>query len=134
MAEELSKIVNTTIQEVTVYTSQALVTRRGSITLEGAEKELEIKGLPLSIRTESFRASGKGTAPVKILGVKSERKVFTEPVQEKVAELTRELEELEEKRNELVNSLSGMELQKKFVDGLGDKAVERFATDRKSVV
>jgi uncharacterized protein (TIGR02231 family) len=128
MAEELSKIVNTTIQEVTVYTSQALVTRRGSITLEGAEKELEIKGLPLSIRTESFRASGKGTAPVKILGVKSERKVFTEPVQEKVAELTRELEELEEKRNELVNSLSGMELQKKFVDGLGDKAVERFAT------
>jgi uncharacterized protein (TIGR02231 family) len=56
------------IREVTVYPDRALVTRRGRATLEPGEHELTVAGLPM-LERESLRATGRGLAGMRILGV-----------------------------------------------------------------
>ncbi len=119
--------VETTIQEVTVYTDQAQVTRRGKIRLAGNERELSVVGLPMAAQTESVRAIGTGTVAVKLLGVRTERTVAVEPVSPRVAELTGQIEAVEERRRALSDRMAALTLQQNFVQGLSEKAVERFS-------
>jgi len=62
---ELSTILDT----VTVFPDRARVTRRGRVTLEPGTHRLEISELPISLLPDSVRASGKGTARARLLGV-----------------------------------------------------------------
>jgi len=132
MADEIvqtvqTKNVNTKIDEVTVYTSRALITRRGTVTLTGAEKELVVTGMPLTIQTESVRAGGIGTVGVRLLGVRTEHIYATEPVAERVAQLTEQIQRLEEQKKNLQNSIDALYMQRRFVESLGEKSVERFS-------
>ncbi|MEI7556408.1 mucoidy inhibitor MuiA family protein [Candidatus Chlorohelix sp.] len=124
---ESIKTVETHIAEVTVYTSQALVTRRGKVSLSGSEKELVVNDLPSTIQTESFRAGGVGTVAVRLLGVRSEYAYTTEPVGEKLAELTRRLEELETLKQETKSKLDTLKMQRSFVENLSQHTVEEFS-------
>ncbi len=119
--------VETQISAVTVYTTQALVTRRGTVELTGTERELIIAGLPLSIQTDSVRAGGEGTVGVKLLGVRTERKVFTEPVSHKVADLTDQIRGLDERRRTISDQIESLKLRRDFVQNMSDKAVDRFS-------
>ncbi len=122
-----TKNVETKIDEVTVYTSRALVTRRGTVTLGGTEKELIVTGLPLTIQTESVRAGGIGTVGVRLLGVRTEHIYATEPVAERVAQLSGQIQQLEEQKKNLQNSIDALYMQRRFVEGLSEKSVERFS-------
>ena len=82
---ELSSVLDT----VTVFPDRARVTRRGRVTLEPGTHKLEISGLPLSLLPDSVRASGKGTAKARLLGVGVQ---ITHTV-DTPAEAARELEE-----------------------------------------
>jgi uncharacterized protein (TIGR02231 family) len=124
---ESIKSVETRISDVTVYTSQALVTRRGKVSLSGSEKELVVSDLPSTIQTESFRAGGAGTVAVRLLGVRSEYAYTTEPVGAKLAELTRRLEELETRKQETQSRLDTLEMQRSFVENLSQHTVEEFS-------
>lgn len=126
-AVESIKSVETRISEVTVYTSQALVTRRGKVSLSGSEKELVVSDLPSTIQTESFRAGGTGTVAVRLLGVRSEYAYTTEPVGAKLAELTHRLEELETRKQETQSRLDTLEMQRSFVENLSQHTVEEFS-------
>lgn len=122
-----AELVSTSIQSVTVYTNQALVTRRGMVTLTGQMQDIAIAGLPISIQPESIRASGTAAVAVQLLGVRTERVFATEPVEERVAQLTQQIEELESQKQNYDIELTSLHLQLNFVQGLQEKSINRFA-------
>lgn len=121
------KTVETEIVGVTVYTDQALVTRRGIVPLTGLERELEITQIPATIQTESVRVSGTGEVAVRLLGVSTERVFSTEPSAERLIYLTRQIEQLEAESNLLQAQIDALALQSKFIEGLREKTEEPFA-------
>lgn len=122
-----SQPIATRITEVTVYTNQALVTRRGAVMLTGGEQELVISGLPLTIQTDSVRARGSGTVSVKLLGARTERIFAAESFAKRVVQVSQQIRQLEEQQRNVRDLLLSVGLQRDFVQGLGEKSVERFS-------
>ncbi|QSJ14192.1 mucoidy inhibitor MuiA family protein [Nostoc sp. UHCC 0702] len=123
----LQKTVDSQIVAVTVYTNKALVKRRGVVSLSGLERELVINALPVTLETESVRVSGSGTIGVRLLGVRSNYIYTTEPVAERVAQLTRQIQELETEKRYLQAQVDALVLQSNFIEGLREKTEEPFA-------
>ena len=121
--------VDTRISEVTVYTNQARVTRRGAVALNGNEQELVISSIPVSLKTESVRATGSGTVAVRLLGVRTEKVFGTEPVAELAAELTQQIKQLEEQKRAISDQITARLLQRDFVKGLSENYVESFSNN-----
>ncbi|MGE5658446.1 MAG: mucoidy inhibitor MuiA family protein [Actinomycetota bacterium] len=120
--------VDSRIREVTVYTNQARVTRCGSVSLSGNERELVISSIPTTIQTESVRATGAGEVAVRLLGVRTEKVFGTEPVAELAAKLTKQIKQLEEQKRVLTEQLASRQLQLQFVQSLSDKTVGFFSS------
>lgn len=127
-ARATSKTLETRICDVTVYSNQALVTRCGLVQLTGDEQALEVAGLPVSLKAESVRASGSGSVPVQLLGVRTERTYRSNSATETIAELTEQIRKLEAQQRLLQNQIEALRLQCNFVQNLGEKSVERFAS------
>ncbi|MBD2514129.1 mucoidy inhibitor MuiA family protein [Nostoc sp. FACHB-973] len=121
------KTVPSEIVAVTVYADRALVTRRGVVSLTGIEQELVITPVPMTLETESVRVSGTGTVGVRLLGVSSDRIYTTEPVAERVAHLTRQIEQLEAEKRHLQAQVDALALQSSFIEGLREKTEEPFS-------
>ncbi|MCF2149469.1 mucoidy inhibitor MuiA family protein [Desmonostoc muscorum LEGE 12446] len=121
------KTVPSEIVAVTVYADRALVTRRGVVSLTGIEHELVITPVPMTLETESVRVSGTGTVGVRLLGVSSDRIYTTEPVAERVAHLTRQIEQLEADKRHLQAQVDALALQSSFIEGLREKTEEPFS-------
>ncbi|MEH1866484.1 MAG: mucoidy inhibitor MuiA family protein [Nostoc sp.] len=121
------KTVQSEIVAVTVYADRALVTRRGVVDLTGIEQELVITSVPETLETESIRVSGTGTVAVRLMGVSSDRIYTTEPVAERVAHLTRQIEQLEAEKRHLQAQVDALALQSSFIAGLREKTEEPFA-------
>lgn len=125
--QEASKTVETKITAVTVYTNQALVVRRGTISLVGGEQKLIINHLPVSLEVDSVRIGGNGTVEVRVLGVSTERIYAIEPVETRVAQLSQHIEQLESEISYIQAQLDGLALQSRFIEGLREKTEEPFA-------
>ncbi|MCC5598432.1 mucoidy inhibitor MuiA family protein [Nostoc favosum] len=121
------KTVQSEIVAVTVYADRALVTRRGVVDLTGIEQELVISPVPETLESESVRVSGTGTVGVRLVGVSSDRIYTTEPVAERVAHLTRQIQQLEAEKRHLQAQVDALALQSSFIDGLREKTEEPFA-------
>ncbi|MBD2507274.1 mucoidy inhibitor MuiA family protein [Nostoc muscorum FACHB-395] len=121
------KTVQSEIVAVTVYADRALVTRRSVVNLIGIEQELVITSVPETLETESIRVSGTGTVAVRLVGVSSDRIYTTEPVAERVAHLTRQIEQLEAEKRHLQAQVDALVLQSSFIAGLREKTEEPFA-------
>ncbi|AFY50797.1 hypothetical protein Nos7524_5072 [Nostoc sp. PCC 7524] len=119
--------VQSQIVSVTVYSDKALVTRQGKVSLTGSERELLISSLPATIEPESVRVSGKGTVEVHLLAVSCDRIYTTEPVAERVAQLTRQIQQLETEKRHLQAQVDALTLQSQFIAGLREKTEEPFA-------
>ncbi|MBW4474119.1 MAG: mucoidy inhibitor MuiA family protein [Stenomitos rutilans HA7619-LM2] len=119
--------LETRIAAITVYTNQALVTRRGTVTLTGNEQTLMLESLPITLQPESVRASGRGTVAVRLLGVQTERVFTTEPVADRVAQLTAQIEQLMSEQKTVQDKQAAALLQRTFVQTLGEKAADRFS-------
>ncbi|MBW4620609.1 MAG: mucoidy inhibitor MuiA family protein [Cyanosarcina radialis HA8281-LM2] len=122
-----SKTVDTKISAVTIYTDRSQIVRHSVVALQGEERELVLPGLPVSIETESVRATGKGTVAVRLLGVRIERLYTTEPVAERVALLTAEIQQLEDQKRSIIDAMRSLILQRDFVQKLAEKSVDRFS-------
>lgn len=121
------KTVQSEIVAVTVYADRALVTRRGVVDLTGIEEELVITQVPETLESESVRVSGTGTVGVRLVGVSSDRIYTTEPVAERVAHLTRQIQQLEAEKRHLQAQVDALALQSSFIAGLREKTEEPFA-------
>ncbi|MEH2179941.1 mucoidy inhibitor MuiA family protein [Nostoc sp.] len=121
------KTVQSEIVAVTVYSDRALVTRRGVVDLTGIEQELVITPVPMILETESVRVSGTGRVGVRLVGVSSDRIYTNEPVTERVAHLTRQIQQLEAEKRHLQAQVDALALQSSFIAGLREKTEEPFA-------
>ncbi|MEH2420941.1 MAG: mucoidy inhibitor MuiA family protein [Nostoc sp.] len=121
------KTVQSEIVAVTVYSDRALVTRRGVVYLTGIEQELVITPVPVTLETESVRVRGIGTVGVRLVGVSSDRIYTTEPVAERVAHLTRQIQQLEAEKRHLQAQVDALALQSSFIVGLREKTEEPFS-------
>ena len=91
----------TEITDVVVYTDRARVTRRGDTSLEPGIQSLEIPDLTIMLNPDSVRASAKGTAKARLLGVKVQRVFYEETVTEQVNELEDQIETLQDELRQL---------------------------------
>ncbi|WP_082127323.1 mucoidy inhibitor MuiA family protein [Calothrix sp. 336/3] len=123
----MRQILESQIINVTVYTDQALVTRRSVVSLTGQEQELAIAHLPVTLQPESVRVKGKGSMVVQILGVSTERTFFTEPVAPRVAQITQQIQQLEAQKRNLQAQIDALALQSSFIQGLREKTGEQFS-------
>lgn len=119
--------LETHIVAVTVYTDQALITRRGKLTLTGQEQALTLTHLPLALKPESVRASGVGNVAVQLRDVQAERLYATEPVVDRIAQLTAQIEQLTDEQQAINDRIAADAIQRKFIEGLSEKAVDRFS-------
>jgi uncharacterized protein (TIGR02231 family) len=111
-------IIETTIAAVTVFIDQARVTRRGRLQLTVGEQTVTLTNLPLTILNDSVRVSGRG-AGVTILGVDVATEFITEPPEVNVAELQRQLEQLQDQDRELVDNDATLAARAEFLKTLG---------------
>ncbi len=122
------KTLDTRICEVTVYTDRARVTRRGTVALTGNETELAIASLPATLETDSVRATGTGTIAVRLLGVRSETVFSSEPVADRTAAVTQQIQELETQRRAIEDKITARKIQLNFLQGLSEKSVGSFSS------
>jgi uncharacterized protein (TIGR02231 family) len=87
--------INAPIVAVTVFTDRARVTRRGTARLTPGEHSLTLEGLPTTLDADSVRAGGRGVG-VTILGAEVATQFVTRPPEASVADLQRQLEQLQE--------------------------------------
>lgn len=120
-------ILETRLVAVTVYTDQALITRRGKVTLTGQEQAFTLPSLPLTLQPESVRASGMGSVAVQLRDVQAERVFATEPVDDRIAQLTEQIEQLTDEQQAINDRIAADTLQRSFIEGLSEKAVDRFS-------
>lgn len=121
------KAVESQILAVTVYGNQALVTRRGVVSLTGIEEELVVSPLPVTLESDSIRVIARGISGLKLLAVTSDRVYTTEPINEKLSELTTEIHKLELEKRHLQAQIDALSLQSSFISGLKDKTEEPFS-------
>jgi uncharacterized protein (TIGR02231 family) len=88
--------LQTAITAIAVYPDRARVTRSGVTTLEPGSHKLDLPQLPLSLDTASVRASAQGTARARLLGVDVRRDFYEETPVERVRELEKQIEGLED--------------------------------------
>jgi len=93
--------LQTTITAVAVYPDRARVTRSGTGVLEPGRHRLEIPELPLALNPASVRASARGTARARLLGVDVRRDFYVETPAERVRELEQRIEALQDEMNAL---------------------------------
>lgn len=115
------------ITNVTVYGKQALVTRRGSIELSGADQELVVADLPTTLKPDSVRVKRQGTTPVQILAVRTDRVFATESITPKVADLESQVKDLQEQKRGLIDRKATIQLQHQFVESFSLSAVSKFS-------
>lgn len=120
----MNKTVDTQIQKVVVYEDRALVTRRGIVQLTGEEHELMIAQLPVTLLSESVRATGTGVA-VRLLGVRTER-IFTTGMSENQAQIQQLIGQIEAEKRAIQDELTLLNLQRNFIKTLNTQYLERL--------
>lgn len=124
--QESIKLLETRITEVTVYSEQARVTRRGKIVLTGKEKELRIGAIPITLKPESLIAKGSGTMPVRLLGIRTEKLLSRQSIENKANHFLRKIQQLEEQKRTCECQIKVRQLQLKFIENLGEKNINSF--------
>jgi len=94
-------ILDTRISEVVVYVDRAKITRHGVVAVEPGALVLDISGLPAKLNPDSLRATARGTARARLLGVQAQRQHPLEAPQETVRNLEKALEEIQDQRRAL---------------------------------
>ena len=88
--------MQTRTSAVTVYPDRARVTRRGDVSLEPGIHRLEVVPLPPTLDPASVRASARGSAQARLLGVDVRRSFYVETPDELVRRLEQEIETLQD--------------------------------------
>jgi uncharacterized protein (TIGR02231 family) len=107
---------------VTVFTDRARVTRRATTPLAPGLHTLAFGNLPLALLPDSVRASGRGTARARLLGVNARREHFAETPAEAARDLERQIEDLEAQDAGLAARLGVLDNEEANLAALGGQA------------
>jgi uncharacterized protein (TIGR02231 family) len=118
--------MDTSPSSVTVFPDRARVTRTGHVKLEPGIQKLEIRDLPLALVPDSVRATGRGTARARLLGVTTRLENFVETPAEAVRELEQQIQSAEDADADLAARVAVIEKEQKSLEGLAGQS-EMFA-------
>jgi len=119
--------LETTLSEITVYPDRARVKRGGEIGLETGVQQIEIQNLPLTLNPDSARASARGTARARLMGLQIQRAIFAETPAEQARELEAKIEALQDEITAVEARAELIKQSRAKVDALGSHT-EVFAT------
>lgn len=127
----MAEHVDAPIVAVTVYPGGARITRRGRVTLPAGEQRVLAGGLPLGLRPESVRVSGRG--PAAVLGVDVLVDRHPRSPDSLIAELTQRQQDLETRLAELDDADSVQatraELLRRLANRSGGALARALATE-----
>ncbi|MEP6697672.1 MAG: mucoidy inhibitor MuiA family protein [Pseudonocardiales bacterium] len=113
------------IVAVTVYPGQARITRTGRITVAPGRERVVLGGLPLGLRADSVRVSGRGAATVLGVDVVADRHPSSpEPV---IRELEERQRALQARLDELVDADSVQSTRAELLNRLAHRSGAAFA-------
>jgi len=118
--------MDTSPVSVTVFPDRARVRRSGHVKLEPGIQRLEIKDLPLALIPDSVRATGRGAARAKLLGVTTRLENFVETPAEVARELETLIQSTEDSDADLAARAAVLEKEQKYLEGLAAQS-EMFA-------
>jgi uncharacterized protein (TIGR02231 family) len=110
--------LTSTLDAVTVFPDRARVTRRGRLSVEPGQHRLEITDLPLALATDSVRASGRGMARARLLGIRTEMRHYVETPAEAARELEAQIQTLQDSDADLAARAEVLDKAQKALDGL----------------
>ncbi|MFG2043525.1 mucoidy inhibitor MuiA family protein [Dactylosporangium sp. NPDC048998] len=113
------------IVAVTVYPTQARVTRRGRATLDAGDQVVEVGPLPLSLDGDSIRVSGRG--PATVLGVDVALRRRAEPSDAAVTAVRQERRGLAAESAEIDDAETVLRQRQAFLTTLGERASGAYA-------
>ena len=103
---------------VTVFPDRARITRRGQASLQAGTQTLVVPNLPLRILPKSIRASARGTAQARLMGVQVQRTFYTETPEEQIRELEEQIETISDQIRGLETRFASIEESRKAVNAL----------------
>ena len=108
--------VNSTITEVTVYQNRARVIREVTLSLSEGDHSLLFENIPILSDVSSFHASASGEKEPLILGLSHQIKEHLKTPQEKVANLEKEILDIEQGRKMIIDyKLAVLERKREFL-------------------
>ncbi len=113
--------IDAPIKEVTVYADRALVVRREKVELEAGEYELRVNNLP-QFQRDSLRATGRGTAAIRILNVDVTTAFRSRPPEVELITLQDELEQLTKNQQLLEARKSALNDRRQWLRALGEQS------------
>jgi uncharacterized protein (TIGR02231 family) len=121
--------LTTTIAEVTVYPERALVRRHGTLAIaEAGEHALRIGGLPQSVQRDSLRATGRGPAGTRILGIEQAAEFYPAAPEEALQRLRDAIVRLEREVELLNERERTLDDQRNWLRALGEQTARRLAS------
>lgn len=120
------------VSQVTVYSSNAFVTRSSKVALNPGDTRVVFADILPEIDENSLRVKGKGTAEVKILGVQVKREYTKETPAERVQQLQAQIQVIEDQNAKLTNEKKILAEEKQYLDSIrlfaGQKIPEDLVT------
>jgi len=110
--------IASTLDAVTVFPDRARVLRRGRVKLEPGEHHLDFSGLPMTLLADSVRASGRGSARARLLGVGVRVQNYLETPAETVRELEAKIQAATDADADLAARAEVLDKAQKALDGL----------------
>src|SRR5215472_7948886 len=120
--------LQTSIEAVTVYPERALILRRGTASIEApGEHTLRVGGLPDTLLRTSLRATGRGPAGTRILGIEQASEVHAAPPEETLRRLRGEIDRLQREISLLDERNAIVEEQREWLRTLGEQSARSLA-------
>ncbi|MDD5120443.1 MAG: mucoidy inhibitor MuiA family protein [Candidatus Omnitrophica bacterium] len=115
-AEEIQ--AQSRIQDVTIFSGNALIGRVASLKLNTGEHQVIFSGLIPDIDDNSLKASGAGSADVRILGAQVVTQFLEGPADEKVKYLQDALQQVRDEIRKLEDKKNVLKEEKVFLDSI----------------
>jgi len=123
--EEFQKVdTPSAVSSVTVFLNKALVAREFSKSFEPGLYTVRFSQLPFSLEDDSIRVSGKGTAEVKILNVRTQEEFLAEAFRKEARKSAEEFDELRQEIGKWEDGLKTLQNRERFLISLSEKTAE----------
>lgn len=135
---ELKIQAASSIASVTIYPDRATVVREANIRPVLGPQSVVFSGLPTSLISNSLRASGKGTAAVKILGLEVANDFLESALLPEIKKLEAEIDALDYDITKTKNAVEVLTTQEKFLNSIQaastTKASEQVAVGKPDIL
>ena len=111
-------VAKSQIASVTIYPDRATIVREADLSISSGTHAVHFENLPVTLIPNSLRASGKGTAAVKVVGLDLSTQYLEFALLPEVQKLQTEIDALELEMSKTVNTIEVLNAQEKFLQSI----------------